>query len=95
MKEKYCCYLSQRDFPCDCENQKAERVSDSSPVAGSAKVLVSEQTFRSTPMVNKTDDMVRVTIDMKRTVWFGWKKVLIQKGMKPNADLSVRERSER
>jgi len=30
----------------------------------------------------KSDDMVRVTIDLKRTVWFGWKKLLVQKGMK-------------
>ena len=27
------------------------------------------QTFRSTSMVNKTDDMIRVTLDMTRNDW--------------------------
>jgi len=42
------------------------------------KRIVSEETFRSTPMVNQDDDMVRVTIDMKRTCWRGWKRKMFK-----------------
>jgi hypothetical protein len=41
----------------------------------SIKTLVSESTFRSQGKgVNEDDDMVRITIDMKRTAWWAWKR---------------------
>lgn len=48
------------------------------PLTGSApKTLVSEETFRSSGRgVDKTNDMVRVTIDMSRTAWWAWKRVM-------------------
>jgi hypothetical protein len=42
------------------------------------KRIVSEETFRSTSMVNQDDDMVRVTIVMKRTCWWGWKRQMFK-----------------
>lgn len=72
------------------EKQNAAAPAGTSETTGSvSKTLISEQTFRSTPLVNQDDDMVRVTIDMKRTVWWGWKKQLIKAGMKQNASLSL------
>lgn len=38
------------------------------------KKLISETTYRSKSMVNMSDDMVRVEIDMPLTVWWGWKR---------------------
>jgi len=36
------------------------------------------QTFRSTPMVNETDDMIRVTLDMTRNEWHVMKEHIKQ-----------------
>lgn len=58
------------------------------PLTGSApKTLVSEETFRSPGGVNKTDNMVRVTIDMPRTVWREWRRVMFP----PNAEGQTRQ----
>jgi len=56
-----------------------------------SKRIVSEETFRSTPMVNQDDDMVRVTIDMKRTCWWGWKRQMFKQ---PNEKDHLRETNE-
>lgn len=40
------------------------------------KTLVTEQPFRSQPEVNTDYDMIRITIDMDRWTWFGWRKIL-------------------
>ena len=64
------------------ENQKTEDAAAVArvppPAIGSVpKTLVSEETFRSPGSgVDKADDMVRVTIDMPRTVWWAWKRVM-------------------
>ena len=39
--------------------------------------IVKEESFRSQPLVNMTDDMVRVTITMPRNIWRRFKKFLL------------------
>lgn len=38
--------------------------------------IVKEETFRSKPLVNMDDDMVRVTIHIKRNMWRELKRVI-------------------
>lgn len=62
---------NERNF---LDNRKTE--ANSGAVPGCVPRLTKETTFRSTPMVNMTDDMVKVELIMSRNDWQRVKKAL-------------------
>ena len=72
------CDEGDRDEPMyfDKDNTHIVRDYASQSTAGHTSIITKETTFRSRPLVNMTDDMVRVELIMSRNDWHRIKRAI-------------------